>query len=120
MDMHFLLYPCTYDETFCLSMVEAMSSGCRVIASSKAALPETAAGFARLYPFVEDADQHKQVFLHTLRDELSNPWDGRFDLAEAQQAYCRVTYDWAGRVREWRRLIEQLSPSEKKVPGQTI
>jgi glycosyltransferase involved in cell wall biosynthesis len=110
LDMHFLVYPCTTDdETFCLSMVEAMSAGCRVIAPARAALPETAAGFARMYPSIPDQLQHKRALVHALADELAHPWGGRLDMAEAQQAYCRVTYDWIGRVGEWRRLIDSLS-----------
>jgi glycosyltransferase involved in cell wall biosynthesis len=110
LDMHFLVYPATTDdETFCLSMVEAMSAGCRVIAPARTALPETAAGFARMYPSVPDHLQHKQIFMRALADEFANPWGGRPDMAEAQQAYCRVTYDWSGRVSEWRRLIDTLS-----------
>jgi hypothetical protein len=108
LDMHFLLYPCTYDETFCISIVEAMDAGCRVIASSRAALPETAAGFARLYPAVEDFSQHKNVFMQTLADELRNPWRGQTDLAIAQQNYCRVAYDWTRHAQEWRHLIKEL------------
>ena len=109
LDMHFLLYPCTYDETFCISMVEAMDAGCRVIASSRAALPETAAGFARLYPSVEDFSQHKNVFMRTLADELKNPWRGQTDLAVAQQEYCRVAYNWTRHAQEWRHLIGEVT-----------
>ena len=109
LDMHFLVYPATTDdETFCLSMVEAMSAGCRVIAPARTALPETAAGFARMYPSVPDPLQHKRIFMRALTDEFANPWGGRLDMAEAQQAYCRVTYDWSGRIGEWRRLIDSL------------
>ena len=109
LDMHFLLYPCTYDETFCISIVEAMDAGCRVIASSRAALPETAAGFARLYPSVEDFTQHKNVFMQNLADELANPWRGQTELAVAQQDYCRVAYGWTRHAQEWRYLIDELN-----------
>jgi glycosyltransferase involved in cell wall biosynthesis len=108
-DMHFLLYPCTWNETYCLGMVEAMSAGCRVIAPCRAVLPETAAGFARIYPALEDYEQHKHLFMHVLADELAHPWAGRPDLAEAEQTYCRAVHDMEGRAREWRYLIDGLA-----------
>jgi glycosyltransferase involved in cell wall biosynthesis len=109
LDMHFLLYPCTENETFCISVVEAMAAGCRIIASSRGALPETAAGFARLYPSVEDFSQHKNVFMKNLADELNNPWRGQTELAVAQQDYCRIAYGWTRHAEEWRHLIDELS-----------
>ncbi len=108
-DVHFLLYPARFDETSCISVIEAMSFGLRVIAPSRGALGETSGGFARIYPDVDDEDAHVELFASVLAEELRSPWLGREDLAIAGQQYCRELYDWSGRAREWRHLIGELA-----------
>ena len=107
-DVHFLLYPARFDETSCISVIEAMSFGLRVIAPSRGALGETSGGFARIYPDVADEAAHVELFASVLAEELQSPWLGREDLAVAGQEYCRQLYDWSGRAREWRHLIGEL------------
>ncbi len=107
-DMHFLLYPCTYEETSCISVIEAMAAGCRVIAASRAALPETAAGFARLYPSVDNFSDHKKLLTLHLVDELRRPWQGQTKMAIEQQEYCRASYGLNKCIKEWHNLIDEL------------
>lgn len=105
----YLAYPCIFAETSCLSVVEAMEAGCRVICSALGALPETTAGFARIYPWQPDRAAHAAAFAEVLADELRNPWAGRVELSSAQQNYCRMFYDWSVRVEEWRGLLGRVA-----------
>src|SRR5262249_38882216 len=100
--MHFLVYPCTFAETACLAVIEAMGAGCRVIVPSLGALPETTAGYARVYPSNPRADEHAVRFSEILSDELATPWGGQFGLALCQQAHCAAVYGWQRRLDEWR------------------
>ena len=68
--MHFLVYPCTFEETACLAVIEAMAAGCRVIVPSLGALPETTAGYARVYPNDPDPNAHAKAFADILADEM--------------------------------------------------
>jgi glycosyltransferase involved in cell wall biosynthesis len=107
-DFHFLTYPSTFAETSCLGVIEAMGAGCRVIAPYLGALPETTAGYARLYPWQSDHNAHAATFARVLKDEMEQPWDGDQGLSEAQQRHCLATYDWRRREFEWRRLIQDI------------
>lgn len=105
----YLAYPSTFAETSCLSVIEAMAAACRVICPALGALPETAAGFARIYPWQPDREGHAAVFADVLTDELAHPWEGRVHLEWEQQVYCHAFYDWGARVEEWGALIKSLT-----------
>ncbi|MGY3483167.1 glycosyltransferase involved in cell wall biosynthesis [Bradyrhizobium sp. USDA 4011] len=111
-DVHFLAYPSIFEETSCLAVIDAMTAGCRVIVPNLGALPETTAGFARLYSWSEDPVVHATEFARVLQDEIANPWQGRPDLVHAQQDYCAATYSWDARENEWKHLISRLSAAE--------
>jgi glycosyltransferase involved in cell wall biosynthesis len=107
-DIHFLTYPNTFEETSCVAVIEAMAAGCRVIAPSFGALPETTAGYARLYPWNADENAHAAIFARVLASEMAQPWNGDPKLAEAEQHYSATAYDWKHRDYEWRRLIDKV------------
>jgi glycosyltransferase involved in cell wall biosynthesis len=107
-DIHFLTYPCTFEETACLAVIEAMASGCRVIVPSLGALPETTAGYARIYPSDRDDRRHAEIFSRVLANELANPWGNKIELSAAQQDHCAAVYGWDRRIQEWQALIDVL------------
>jgi hypothetical protein len=106
--MHFFAYPCTFAETACLAAIEAMAAGCRLIVPSLGALPETTAGYARIYPSSDRAEADVAAFVENLSAELAAPWDGDPGLSLSQQAHCGAVYDWQRRLPEWRLLIHRV------------
>lgn len=108
-EVDILAYPSTFAETSCLSVIEAMAAGCRVICPSLGALPETTAGFARIYPSQLDPARHGETFAAILADELATPWSGDVHLAWEEQVYARAIYGWTHRAMEWRRLLAHIA-----------
>jgi glycosyltransferase involved in cell wall biosynthesis len=113
-DMHFLTYPSTFAETACLAAIEALAAGCRLIVPSLGALPETAAGYARIYPMPASVDEHVTKFAENLAAELATPWAGNPDASFRQQAYCAAVYNWPRCLRAWRQLIRRLCDQTKR------
>ena len=108
-NVEYLAYPSTFEETSCLSVIESLVSGCRVICPTIGALPETCGQFARLYHFQTNREVHASMLSHILEEELANPWGGDLELAEAQQRWARDKYDWAVRAPEWEAFVRDIS-----------
>jgi glycosyltransferase involved in cell wall biosynthesis len=111
-----LAYPNIFLETSCISVMEAMASGCHVITSNLGALPETTAGFATLVPFEAPFDQnleaYKQDFAQTTIDYISYLKTANVNEVEEklrkQVDYCQENYTWEGRAQEWSTKLYQL------------
>jgi glycosyltransferase involved in cell wall biosynthesis len=91
--------------------MEAMSGGTLIVAPNYAALPETTAGFAAMYQWNEDIDEHATLFLHEL-DNAIGAWRGAgaplAEHLEAQKAYADKMYAWQRRAVEWNELLRSL------------
>ncbi len=120
-DIDFLLYPSTFSETSCLSVIEAMAAGCRIICPTLGALPETTGRFARLYPFPSDPTDHARRFADILAEEIQNPWERNVALSAEQQDHARAAFNWSVRVTEWqdfiRRAVGEPPASATTVPN---
>jgi glycosyltransferase involved in cell wall biosynthesis len=68
---HIFLYPCIWQETSCIAMIEAIRCGCLVIHPNLAALPETASEVTVMYDFHEDHNVHATTAYQYARHILS-------------------------------------------------
>lgn len=106
-----LAYPCTWPETACLAVMEAMAAGCWIVSSDYAVLPETTAGFARLVPYSDDGDI--RVYANAFVDAALNVLDGcdgpdSEAHLRAQVAHMNAAATWPARAREWTAWLEGL------------
>ncbi len=99
-----LAYPNRFAETPCISVMEAMAAGCLVVSSRLGALPETAAGFARLLAVPPDPGVHAALFADALVEELRRRQGDPAGTAQhlrAQMAQAGAEGGWDRRAAQW-------------------
>jgi UDP-glucose:(glucosyl)LPS alpha-1,2-glucosyltransferase len=109
---HIFAYPSTWPETSCLAAIEAMSAMNVVVCPNYAALPETCAGFANMYQWMEDKNKHAARFAAVLEDTIkdySKSGPDEFRLRYQKQYYDMI-YNWDSvRSKQWEGVLKQLS-----------
>jgi len=109
-----LAYSNTFAETSCISVLEAMASGCCVITSALGALPETTAGFAKLIPLdagPSDAriDEYQRQFVDATVQTLAELDRPQTDEHLARQVqFIADNYDWNKRAQETIHWLQEL------------
>jgi glycosyltransferase involved in cell wall biosynthesis len=98
-------YPCTFEETSCIAVIEALSAGLRVITSNLGALPETTEGWARMYPYLMNKEKHAEVFASILKEEIGAV--GTINLQLQKEIYA-PRWSWDVRINQWTKLLDAL------------
>jgi glycosyltransferase involved in cell wall biosynthesis len=102
-----LAYPNTVPETFCIAVREAVAAGCQVVTSALGALPETAAGLARLVPLEGGRTAYLDRFVEETVAAV-NSLGAREDDLQRQVAQVLRESNWdtlAARWVEWLRDV---------------
>jgi glycosyltransferase involved in cell wall biosynthesis len=105
-----LAYPSTFEETSCISVIEALSCGLKVVTSNLGALPETTEGWARMYPVLNSPELHALRFAKVLGEEIEkikNNTEESHLLSQMRIYNQRWTWDY--RINEWNELLNGLS-----------
>ena len=114
-----LPYPCIWEETFCLTAVEAMASGARVVTTNIGALPDTTGGFARTIdlPYVDFSKKGEdeiyfekvaKLFAKALDEEIKDYRLGRFNPTE-QINYVNNRFNDGVTRKYWEELDKKLA-----------
>ena len=108
---HIFAYPSIWPETSCLAAIEAFSAMNLVVCPNYAALTETCANFAMMYPFNENKNAHAVQFAHTLEHAINTIRNnqGQPDAyLEFQKQYFDYFYGWDKRKGEWEALLTSM------------
>lgn len=101
---HIFAYPCIFEETACLSMIEAGAAGCKMVTTNIGGLPETGSEFARFVPIQathEDLVASYASILNQTIDFCKNGFCGD----ERQSDFYNTFYSWEKRIADWERLF---------------
>ena len=110
---HIMAYPSIYEETSCLTMIEACSAGCLCVIPNLGALPETGANFPWMYGWEPDPDRHAQVHGHILSRAIEHFWDEDVqNLLRIQRNYFDMFYNWDLRTGQWRQFLHAIEQEE--------
>jgi len=110
---HILAYPSTWQETSCLTLIEAMSAGLYCLHSSLGALPETSFGMTAMYDYNEDPQQHANQFYSELRTSIllyknKNQRKAITKRLANDKVICDFHHNWTTRKLEWNNLLKRL------------
>ena len=111
-NQHIMAYPSIYEETSCLTLIEACSAGCLSVIPNLGALPETGANFPWMYGFEEDPEKHAQVHGHILGRAIKHFWDEDVqNLLKIQRSYFDMFYNWRLRGGQWLQFLHAIEDS---------
>jgi glycosyltransferase involved in cell wall biosynthesis len=113
-----MLAPNPWPETSCIALIEGLASGLAVVTTNRAALPETAAGFARLimvdgadeperFDMPVDYDAFADSVLAAFHDRERSPVETE-DRLRQQVDHFHTHYQWSQRVAPWVEFVKGL------------
>ena len=97
-----MAYPCIFEETSCMSAIEALSAGCKVVTTNLGALPETCSVWASYTPFTRDYKRLVDDYTRLLESEIDN-FNGK---SESQSAFYHNHYSMNSISSRWKKLLK--------------
>ena len=101
---HIWAYPCVFEETSCISMIEAGAAGCSLISTNIGALPETGSEYATLVEIQSTHEELVTKFAKTLNKEI-DLYHHKKKLLKEQSNFYNTKYSWETREKEWSELF---------------
>jgi len=109
LEAHIFAYPCIWEETSCLSAIEAGMSGLSIVTTNLGALYETVNSWGRLVSYDSTKKNLVRKFAFALNLAIDEFWneDNQLKLKEQHKYFSRF-YSWNNRINEWTNLISQI------------
>jgi glycosyltransferase involved in cell wall biosynthesis len=104
---HILAYPSIFEETSCLSAIEAGAAGCKIVTTNLGALPETCGKYATYVDYNQNKEELTEKYLVILNNVIDNYHKECYHINE-QSEWFNHNYSWKNRVTEWNNLLNNL------------
>lgn len=97
-------YPSIFEETSCISAIEAGMAGCALAVTNLGALPETCSVWGNYTPFDTNYDRLVSLYAENLNCIIN-----RYkEKSQAQSQYFQKFYGWQTRKSEWEELLRTV------------
>ena len=106
-DYRLFVYPSIWEETFCISLLEAMAAGLYCVTTNYGAIYETGAEFPMYIPYSNDYKSLARKFaqgIEVAAKSLEAP--GINDHLKVQKDYVNRFYNWKMKSINWIRFLE--------------
>lgn len=132
-DAAFFIHPNIWEETFCVSLAEAMKCGCYPIITDIGAIPEVSNEIATIVPMegtrtprgYEVTDNFLNTFINACKSALhffDNDRDYYQQISQSASQFASENYNWKKIAEIWKTTIESLGEpmTEKKFNQLTV
>jgi FkbM family methyltransferase len=111
-----MAYPCIFEETSCISVIEALTAGLKVVCSNIGALPETTEGWADIYTIKPDANYHSTYFASLLDGNIKSVRsEESTQRLQIQSDFFRRRWSWDARANDWASFFNQIINMEETI-----
>jgi glycosyltransferase involved in cell wall biosynthesis len=109
MSSHIFAYPCTFEETSCLSAIEAGMAGLSIVTTNLGALYETVNAWGWLLPYDSNKVNLAKKFAGALNIAIDDYWTKETQQRlQEQHIYYKKFYTWDSRINEWRNFLAHI------------
>lgn len=109
LNSHIMLYPCIFEETSCMSVIEALSAGCKLICNNLGALKETAGVYADMITYDTEKSLALKKFTKLLNQTLDEYWNTDVqEKLQDQVLHYKKYWSWDTRIIQWNRIFNRL------------
>ena len=106
-DYHMFAYPSIWQETSCISALEAMAAGLYCVVTNYGALYETCAEFPIYVNYTDDYTRLAKNFAHAIKVGMNHLHeDFIHDHLQLQQNYTKRYYHWDKKAVQWITFLE--------------
>ncbi len=106
-DYHMFAYPCIWEETSCISALEAMAAGLYCVTTNYGALYETCAEFPIYVNYTDNYKKLAENFAYAIKGGMEHLHkDYLHEHLLVQQDYTKRFYSWDKKAIEWTKFLE--------------
>ena len=109
------VHPSTFEETFCISAMEALAAGCMLITTNLGAIPETCGEFPIYMPYSSNKPYLAAQTAETIKNakDILSASDPSLNL-KFQQQYYKNYYNWKVIGSFWNRFLRGAIYARRK------